>query len=192
MGMMKELVRGPIKCCETLAQDTLYQLRAEALLHHSEFHVVENVSIAREKRDKLPGTSLIRFLGSQKTYTDRKLLVDMLRVFLEGDFGVLEDLGWEPDDYSHEDLVLEEYCKVSINSTTCITSNWSSPVGATTCNSLMYYVKPRPFDKNNEEPTPPSLEELKSMDRPPFHYEQETWDYLFHTFVGQVMLLLLL
>ena len=116
----------------------------------------------------------------------------MLRVFLDGDFEVVEALGWEPDDYSNEDLILEEYCNVSINSTTYITSNWSSPVGATTCNSFMYYVKPRPFDKNNKEPMPPSLEELQSMDRPPSDFEQETWDYLFHTYDGQVMLLLLL
>ena len=100
MGMMKELIRGPIKCCETLAQDTLYQFRAEALLHHSEFHPVENVSIARENLDTLPGTSLTRFVGSPKTHTERKLLVNMLRVFLDGDFEVLKDLGWEPDGYS--------------------------------------------------------------------------------------------
>ena len=104
MGMMKELVRGPIKCCETLAQDMLYQLRAEELLCHPEFRPVEIMSSPRQKLDNLPGISKIRFVGSPKGHTDHKVLVDMLRVFLDRDDEMLEELGWEPDDYSHEDL----------------------------------------------------------------------------------------
>jgi hypothetical protein len=69
MGMMKELVCGPINCCETLAQGMLYKLRAEELLYHAEFNPVESISIPREKLDKLPGNSLSRFVGSLRTHT---------------------------------------------------------------------------------------------------------------------------
>ena len=41
MGMMKEHVRGPIKCCETLAEDILRIARAEALVYHPHFKPVE-------------------------------------------------------------------------------------------------------------------------------------------------------
>ena len=193
MGMMKELVRGPIKCCETLAQDMLYKLRAEELLYHAEFNPVESISIPREKLDKLPGNSLSRFVGSPRTHTEHHFFLDMLRVFLDRENEMLEDLGWEPDDYSHEDLIIQEYCKVAIGNTAYITAEWSSPIGSTTCNSFMYYVRPRSvFDKDAEEPNPPSLEELESMDKPPSDYQHDFTDFYFHSYVGQVLLLLLL
>ncbi len=77
MGMIKELVLGPIKCCETLAQDMLYQLRAEELLCHPEFRPVEIMSFPRQKLDNLPGVLKIRFVGSPKGHTDHKVLVDI-------------------------------------------------------------------------------------------------------------------
>ena len=46
----------------------------------------------------------------------------MLRVFLNRDNEMLEDLWWEPDDNSHEDLIIEEYCKVAIGNTAFITA----------------------------------------------------------------------
>ena len=193
MGMMKELVRGPIKCCETLAQDMLYKLRAEELLYHAELYPADSISIPREKLDKLPGNSMSRFVGSPRTRTEHHFLLDMLRVFLDRDNEMLGDLGWEPDDYSHEDLIIEEYCKVAIGNTAYITTEWSSPVGSTTCNSFMYYIRPRSvFDKDAEEPDPPSLEELESMDKPPSDYQHDLTDFYFHSYVGQVLLLLLL
>jgi hypothetical protein len=74
MGMIKELVRGPIKCCETLARNMLYKLRAEELLYYAEFNPVESISIPREKLDKFPGDSLSRFVGSPRTYTEHHFL----------------------------------------------------------------------------------------------------------------------
>ena len=138
MEMMKELVRGPIKCCETLAQDMLYQLRSEELLYHSEFNPVESISIPRKKLENLSGNSLSRFVGSPRTHTQHKVLLDMLWLFLDRDNEMLAYLGWEPDDYSHEDLVIEKYCQLAIGNTAYITAEWSSPLGATTCNSFMY------------------------------------------------------
>ena len=41
MGMMNEHGRGPIKCCETIALDMLHITRAEELVHHPAFHVVD-------------------------------------------------------------------------------------------------------------------------------------------------------
>jgi hypothetical protein len=46
----------------------------------------------------------------------------MLRVFLDRDNEMLEDLGWEPDDYSHEDLIIQECCKVAIGITAYISA----------------------------------------------------------------------
>ena len=83
--MMKEIVRGPIKCCETLAHAMLYKLRAQELLYHAEFNPVDYISIPREKLDKPPGNSLSRFVGSPKTHTDRHFFFDVLRVFLDRD-----------------------------------------------------------------------------------------------------------
>ena len=189
--MMKELVRGPIKICEILAQDMLYQLRAEELLYHAEFNSVESISIPREKLDKLPGNSLSRFVGSPWTHTEHKVLLDMLRIFLGRDNEMLEDLGWNSDYYSHEDLVNEEYCKAKIDNTAYITSEWSSPVGFSTCNSFTYYVRPSSvFDKDAEEPEPSYLEELKSMDMPSSDYQHDYTDFYFHSYVGQVLLML--
>ncbi len=106
---------------------------------------------------------------------------------------MLEDLGWEPDDYSHKDLIIQEYCKIAIGNTAYITAEWSSPVGSTTCNSFMYYVRPRSvFDQDVVELDPPSLEELESMDKPPSEYQHDFTDFYFHSYVCQVLLLLLL
>jgi hypothetical protein len=46
----------------------------------------------------------------------------MLRVFLDRDNEMLENFGREPNDYSHEDLIIEDYCKVAIGNTACITA----------------------------------------------------------------------
>jgi hypothetical protein len=113
MGMMKEHIRGPIKCCETLAQKILYQLRAEALLHHPEFNPIKTTSLSsRRKLDNLPGNTQIRFLGSIKTNLGDNILQYMLRVLLDNGGDILLELGWEPGDDGHEDLVLHEYTRV--------------------------------------------------------------------------------
>jgi len=114
----------------------------------------------------------------------------MLRVFLDRDNDMPADLGWESDDYSYEDLVIEEYCKVAINMA-YVTSEWSSPVGSTTCNSFMYYVRPRSvFDKDAKKPEPSSLEELKRIGKPRSDYPHDCTEFYFHSYVGQVLLVL--
>ena len=109
----------------------------------------------------------------------------MLRVLLDNGGDVLSELGWEPDDYGHEELVLEEYSKVKIGATTYITTNKNSSQGASTCNSFMYYLKPwTEVHKDGEEPTPPSNEELESLDRPPADFVHAMTYY--KSFVGEV------
>ena len=71
--MTKELARGPIKCCETLAQDTIYQLRAEELLYHAKLNPADSIYILREKLDKLSGSSLSKYVGSPRTHTEHKV-----------------------------------------------------------------------------------------------------------------------
>ena len=57
----------------------------------------------------------------------------------------------------------------------------------------MYNVRPRSvFDQDAVEPDPPSLEELESMDKPPSDYQHDFTDFYFHSYVYQVMPLLLL
>jgi hypothetical protein len=145
----------------------------------------------REKLDQLLGNSLSRFVGSPKTHQEHKVLLDMLRVFLYRNNEIFVDIGWKPDDYSHEDLVIEEYCKLAIGNTAYITTEWSSPVGSTICNSFMYYVGLRSiFDKDVEEPDPSSLEELESMDMPPSDYQHGYIHFYFNSYVGQVLIVL--
>ena len=51
----------------------------------------------------------------------------------------------------------------------------------------MYYLKPRTeVHKGGEEPTPPSNEELESLDRPPADFVHAMTDYNYTSFVGDV------
>ncbi len=112
MGMMKEHVRGPIKCCEKLAQDILYQLRAEASLHHvhPDFNPVKTTSLSsRSKLDNLPGNTHIRFVGPSKPCLGDMILQYMLSVLLDNGGEILSELEWEPCDDGLEDLVIQEY-----------------------------------------------------------------------------------
>ena len=54
MGMMKEHVRGPIKCCETIASDILHLTRVEELVHNPEFQSVD-VGIKQRNHEDLQG-----------------------------------------------------------------------------------------------------------------------------------------
>ncbi len=49
MGMIKEHVLGPIKCCETLFADIVLKSRAEELSYHEEFKTVEVHNCLRGK-----------------------------------------------------------------------------------------------------------------------------------------------
>ena len=87
MGMMKEHVRGPIKCCETLSTDIVLKSRAEELSYHEEFKPVEVHNCLRVKLDSIGSTSPARFVGKPVKHTDPKVLRDMLRVVLDGGCG---------------------------------------------------------------------------------------------------------
>ena len=110
----------------------------------------------------------------------------MLRDLLHKDIEILAELGWEPDDYMHEDLVFEEYSKARIGSTTFLTTDANGSQGTTTCNSFMYYYVRRTDRTNLQQPRIPSLAELESMDRPPPDYFASQSDYNYRHFVGQV------
>ncbi len=107
MGMMKEHVRGPIKCCETIAKDILLITRAEALLYHPGFTIVNLNDSVRGQAYNFGGDSHTRFLGAPIVHTRVDILRAMLRDLLSDSPGVYDD-GWELDDYVREDLVIQE------------------------------------------------------------------------------------
>ena len=55
MGMMKEHVRGPIKCCETIALDVLLKTRAEELVYQPQFRSVDIEMKERDQEDSHGG-----------------------------------------------------------------------------------------------------------------------------------------
>ena len=137
MGMMKELVRGPIKCCETLANAILLQTRAEMLSYNSNFEPVELYEQRRANCDDLGGKSQVRFLGAPRTHTDKEVLRGYLRVVLN-EISIIADGSWEPDDYGREDLVINEYAKVRIGPSTSLTVDWNAE-HRKTADYFMYY-----------------------------------------------------
>ncbi len=125
MGMMKEHVRGPIECCETIAKDILLIARAEALLYHPGFTAVNLNYSVRGKADNFGGDSHTRFLGAPIVHTSVDILRDMLRELLSDDPGVYDD-GWEPNDYGRVDLVIQVYRQARIGASTRLTVDWYS------------------------------------------------------------------
>jgi hypothetical protein len=131
MGMMKEHVRGPIKCCKTLAADICLQTRAEELVYNEHFHPVEVTKTTRGRReDKLGEKSPARVLGSPCIHTPLHLLREMLRKILDETVNIHEG-EWEPDDYQHEDLVIHEYTNATVGASTSLTVDWNSGNRAT-------------------------------------------------------------
>jgi hypothetical protein len=63
MGMMKKHVKGPIKCCETIALDMLHKTRAEELVHHPAFHSVDVQVNQRHHHDTHDGRLPSRVVG---------------------------------------------------------------------------------------------------------------------------------
>ncbi len=123
MGMMKEHVRGPIKCCETIAKDVLLLARAEAFLYHPGFTAVNlKAGRARRQADNFGGESHTRFLGAPILHTNVHVLRVMLEEFLSDDPAVYED-GWEPDDYQRKELVIEEYKQARVGACTSFTTD---------------------------------------------------------------------
>lgn len=130
MGMMKEHVRGPIKCCETIAADVLNKARAEELVFNPGFKSVDMVINLRQNRDSHGGASTARCLGVPVISTDKDVLNRLLRDLLEKGVGA----GLEIDDYGHDDLVIEEYTKVTIGSGTLLTVDSKFDDGNATAN----------------------------------------------------------
>lgn len=182
MGMMKEHVRGPIKCCETIALDMLHKSRAEELVHHHAFHSVDVQVTQRQHHDTHGGRLPSRVVGGPIQKTSPDVLNRLLRDALVGITG-----GWEDDDYGHDDLVIEEYTKASIGSSWHFTVDWKHGEKAT-ANYFIYHTTPRSEqDMVSGEPVPPSLEELESLKKPPPDYHQQHSDYYYHHWVGQVI-----
>jgi len=186
---MKEHVRGPIKCCETLAEDVLRISRAEALLHHPHFKAVELDSTRRGRQDNLGGICASRVLGAPCLHTDPVILRRMLGLTIDENVGD-GDFSWQPEDQNHEDLVIQEYTKASIEGSPHVFSvDWNSRE-KTTANYFMFYTLQRegrsPSIRDVGEPSQPSMEQLESMERPPPDYIQEMSDYYYHHYVGKV------
>jgi hypothetical protein len=193
MGMMKELVRGPIKCAETLAADMCLKARAMELQYHEHFHPVQHDVSGRGRGDGLGGNSLARVLGAQCVHTNPDVLRTMLRVLLDEIAGTHEG-GWEPEDYLHEDLLIQEFAGARVTSSTRFTVDWKSSEKAT-ADYFVYYTKIKaeyvghPFTRDIiNEPKPPSMEQLESMEKPPPNYVQQCSDFYNHNYVGQVRL----
>ena len=188
MGMMKEHVRGPIKCCETIAKDILLLGRAEALLYHPGFTSIKLNDSVRGKADNFGGDSHTRFHGSPIVHTSVDILRAMLRELLSDNPDVYQG-GWEPDDYGSEDLVILEYRQARIGACTAITTDWSSGQ-KTTADYFMYYVKPKEgrsiANRGFDEPEEPSMECLRSTATPPPIFIAEMSDYYYHHYIGQV------
>lgn len=187
MGMMKEHVRGPIKCCETIAADVLLKTRAEELVFNPGFKAVDMGLKRRLKSDSHGGVSSARFSGVPVMKTRRDVLYRLLRDMLKGDE---VGGGWEDDDWCHVNLVIEEYTKVTIGSSSFFTTDWNLEDGNTTANFFLYYHMNRidhdVSNRDDGEPVPPSIEELESLDKPPADYIKCMSDYFYHHYVGQV------
>ena len=100
MGMMKEHVRGPIKCCETLAADMCLKMRAEELIYNEHFRSVEQVSRSRRLEDDLGGNSTVRVLGAPCVHTKPDVLRAMLSALLD-EIADTYDGAWQSEDYQH-------------------------------------------------------------------------------------------
>lgn len=191
MGMMKEHVRGPIKCAETLAADVCLKSRALELAYHEDFKAIPLHTDIRGQEDDLGGNSTARVLGSQCIHTNPDVLRGMLRVILEVIAGTGEG-DWYPEDYQHEDLLIQEFASARVSASTRFTVDWKSG-NKKTSDYFLYYsmIKDEnatpPFRKDKDEPEPPSMEELESMERPPPDYVQQHSDYYHHHYVGQVL-----
>jgi len=79
MGMNNGHVRGPIKCCETIATYILHLTRAEELIHNPEFQSVDMGIKQRMQEDSQCGVLPSRVLGALTKNTDSDVLNRLLR-----------------------------------------------------------------------------------------------------------------
>jgi hypothetical protein len=188
MGMMKKHVRGPIRCCETIAKDILLIERAEALLHHPAFLGVTLNERYCGNEDNFGGEDEIRLLGSPVVHTSIVMLRAMLKEVLSTNPDVYEK-GWEPDNYAREDLVIQEYRQARVGTCTRFTVDWNSGQKKTS-DYYMYFSMPRDgrdiSNRDIDEPELPPLEMLQSTESPPPICVNEMADYYYHHYVGQV------
>ena len=131
----------------------------------------------RHKRDHHGGVSSARFLAVLVMKTSKDALYQLLRDMLEGDE---VGGGWEEDGCGHEDLVIEEYTKATVGSSSFFTTDWNLEDGNTTANYLLYYHVSRIYhdvsNRDDGEPVPPSMEDLESFDKPPADYIKDMSD----------------
>ena len=140
----------------------------------------------RQKEDFHGGTSTATFVGVLVVKTDKDVLNHLLRDILKDATGG----GWENDDYGHEDLVIEEYTKVTIGVSSFFPVDWNRE----DCNTTTYYFLYYPIsridhdvsNKDSGEPVPPSMENLESLVRPPADHIKGMYDYYYHQYIGQV------
>ena len=83
MGMMKDHVRGPKICCETIAKDILLIARTEALLYHPGFTAANlKAGRVRGQAENFGGESHTRILGAPIVRTSVHVLRAMLKEVL--------------------------------------------------------------------------------------------------------------
>ena len=82
MDVMKEHVRGPIRCCEKIAKGLLLMERAKSQLHHPGFSSVNLKERDRGKEDNFGGDVDIRLIGSPVVHTSIVVLRAMLEEVL--------------------------------------------------------------------------------------------------------------
>ena len=186
MGMMKEHVRGPNMCCETLAADICLQMRAEELVFNENFHPVEVTTPRRGREDTLGGNSTARVLGLPWKHTPVTLLREMLRIIVDAIAGT-HDGAWEPGDHQHEDLLIAEYTRAIVGSSTHLCVDWISGNRATS-DYYMYFSSAKLEGElaQEEHPIQPSNEELQSMNSPPPDFTHEMQEYYNNHYVGKV------
>ena len=193
--MMKEHVRGPIKCAETLAADICLKTRAQELEYNKHYHPVHQDSEIRGRDDDHGGNSMARVLGAPCVHSNPDMLRDMLRVLLDEIAGTHEG-AWHPEDDKHEDLLILEYAGARVGSSTHFTVDWKSAHKITSDYFMIYKMMKakysvHPFTEDINGPLPPSMEELESMEKPPPNFLQEQSDFYFHNYVGQVYILII-
>jgi hypothetical protein len=167
-------------------------MRAEELVYNENFRSVEHVSRKRKREDELGGMSTVRVLGAPCVHTKPDVLRAMLSVLLD-EIADTYDGAWQPEDYGHEDLLIEEFAGARVGSSTYFCADWRSSHKATS-DYFLYYSLRRidpPFDtlagEAMELPMEPSSAQLESMDTPPPNYIHDMQDYCNHHYFGQVI-----
>ena len=147
------------------------------------------VYVRRGQQDDLDGSCEAGVLGAPCLHNDLEILRQMLGVIIDKTLST-DDGSWQPDDHNHEDLVIQEYTKASIEGSShffCV--DWNSGQKATANYYLLYTLEREGRSLSRREagePDQPSMDQLESMERPPPDYIKQMSDYYYHHFVGKV------